>query len=58
MKDQYGDDVPNDLVLFPNIKDLTDHDIEIVDQASWYIAKEVMLISASAIKVFASLVPR
>jgi len=49
MKDQYGNDVPNDLVLLPSPSDLSDWGICIIDWAKWYEADGVLMASAKEI---------
>jgi len=54
MTDQYGNEIPNDLVCLPDINHLSDEDIKLVDNADWYEAKhddvgEVLLVSGSGI---------
>ena len=36
MKDQYGEQVPDDLVLIPDIKHLSEKEIKIVCNVDWY----------------------
>lgn len=36
MKDQYDNEVPDDLVMLPNIIDLSEKEIGIVVDADWY----------------------
>ena len=49
MKDQYGNDIPKDLVLVPNINNLRNKDIKTVDRAAWYEQDGILLVSASEI---------
>jgi len=47
--DQYGDDVPGDLVLLPDIEKLTPGQAEVVDLATWYEVGGILCVSAAAI---------
>lgn len=49
MKDQYDNDVPSDLVLLPNIEDLTEEGAIVIDIADWYEADGILMASAKAI---------
>lgn len=49
MKDQYGNDVPDDLVVIPDIDLLSGDEIQVVDRADWYEHKGVILVAAKAI---------
>lgn len=52
MKTQYGEDVPDDLVLLPNPKDLMDLDLRVILAAEWYEYQGILLVSGSAIDWF------
>jgi len=49
LKDQYGDDIPNDLVLMPDMEFLDETDLEMIDNADWYEAHGILMVPASAI---------
>jgi hypothetical protein len=49
MKDQYGEDIPNDLVLMPSIESLNEEELKIVDNANWYEQNKVLMVSAKEI---------
>jgi len=49
MLDQYGLEVPTDLVLLPNIDLLSAAEIELVDDADWYEIDGVLCVSAAQI---------
>jgi len=53
-RDQYGDEIPDDLVLMPRITYegeviLSDDNIEAIDTADWYEANGMLMVSAKAI---------
>ena len=50
MKDQYDRDVPNDLVILPNINDLDREGFEIVVGNDWYEINGILMASAKAIE--------
>ena len=51
MKDQFDNDVPNDLVVLSgeNPADMTLEMLEAVDRADWYEVDGVLLVSAAAV---------
>jgi hypothetical protein len=49
MKDQYDNDIPNDLVLIPDINGLDETQIKMVDDATWYEQNGVIMVSAKEI---------
>ncbi|MFA6089984.1 MAG: hypothetical protein WC755_09070 [Candidatus Woesearchaeota archaeon] len=57
MKDQYDNEVPNDLVVMPNIHDLTQDDIQDVINAPWYEAGNTLLVSARDIDFLSEIDP-
>lgn len=53
-KDQYGNPIPDDLVVLSgeNPADLTDHALRLIANADWYEASSVMLVPASQVENF------
>ena len=49
-KDQYGEKVPGDLVLLPDIEGLSQEEIDIIDNADWYEVNRILMASAKQIK--------
>lgn len=47
--DQYGESIPNDLVVLPRYEDLGWEEIEIIESAAWYIANNILMASSEAI---------
>jgi len=45
MKDQYGNDIPTDLVILPTHESLVDAEIKVVMSANWYESNGVLMAS-------------
>lgn len=48
--DQFGESIPNDLVTLPNPKHLNPSSVILIEQATWYCANNVLLVSAREIR--------
>ena len=55
--DQYGDTIPNDLVIIPNLTYLSNEDVDTVDKARWYDCKGIILVSAKEINYIDTVSP-
>jgi hypothetical protein len=49
MKDQYNNPIPDDLVTMPDISLLSVKEVNLVDNADWYEANGILLVSSKAI---------
>ncbi len=58
MKDQNENDIPNDLVLIPEIDGLTDSEIIDIETADWYEVNGIILVSAYAINYLSEMDPK